>query len=57
MPVLALILAQFPFVITGFHSGNGSEYINGPVAKMLEKLRIEQTKSRARRKQECQRGA
>ena len=32
----------------GFHSDNGSEYINGPVAKILEKLRIEQTKSRSR---------
>ncbi len=32
----------------GFHSDNGSEYINGTVAKLLEKLRIEQTKSRPR---------
>ncbi len=49
LPVLALILDQFPFVITGFHSDNGSEYINGPTAKLLEKLRIEQTKSRSRK--------
>ena len=48
LPVLALLIAQFPFEIEGFHSGNGSEYINGRVAKMLEKLRIEQTKSRSR---------
>lgn len=48
LPVLALIIEQFPFVIQGFHSDNGSEYINGPVAKILEKLRIEQTKSRSR---------
>ena len=48
LPVLALIIEQFPFVIEGFHSDNGSEYINGKVAKMLEKLRIEQTKSRSR---------
>ena len=48
LPVLELVIAQFPFVITGFHSDNGSEYINGPVAKILEKLRIEQTKSRSR---------
>jgi transposase InsO family protein len=33
LPVLALIMAQFPFVITGFHSDNGSEYINHHVAK------------------------
>jgi len=48
LPVLALILAQFPFVVQGFHSDNGSEYINHQVARMLEKLRIEQTKSRSR---------
>lgn len=42
LPVLALMIDQFPFVISGFHSDNGSEYINGPVAKILEKLRIEQ---------------
>lgn len=48
LPVLALIIEQFPFAIMGFHSDNGSEYVNGPVAKILEKLRIEQTKSRSR---------
>ena len=48
LPVLALILDQFPFVVRGFHSDNGSEYINHQVARMLEKLRIEQTKSRSR---------
>jgi transposase InsO family protein len=34
-------------VIRGFHSDNGSEFINYNVAGLLEKLRIEQTKSRA----------
>jgi len=54
LPVLEMVIAQFPFVIEGFgktpsqHSDNGSEYINHKVAKMLEKLRIEQTKSRSR---------
>ncbi len=48
LPVLELVIAQFPFEIAGFHSDNGSEYINHRVAKMLEKLRIEQTKSRSR---------
>jgi transposase InsO family protein len=47
-PALAAILAQFPFVIHGFHSDNGSEYINRTVAKLLNKLTIEQTKSRPR---------
>lgn len=48
LPVLAALMAAFPFVILGFHSDNGSEYINHQVAKLLEKLRIEQTKSRSR---------
>jgi transposase InsO family protein len=48
LPVLEGVIAQFPFVIKGFHSDNGTEYINGPVAEVLEKLRIEQTKSRSR---------
>ena len=48
LPVLALVLGQFPFEIVGFHSDNGSEYINGRVAKLLQKLLVEQTKSRSR---------
>jgi transposase InsO family protein len=48
LPVLALVLQQFPFEIVGFHSDNGSEYINGRVAKLLQKLLVEQTKSRSR---------
>ena len=49
LPALEDALAQFPFVIKGFHSDNGSEYINQVVAKLLQKLLIEQTKSRSRR--------
>jgi transposase InsO family protein len=49
IPVLEQILNQFPFVIRGFHSDNGSEFINYTVARLLEKLLIEQTKSRAHR--------
>ena len=48
LPVLALVIDQFPFEVKGFHSDNGSEYVNHKVAKLLEKLRIEQTKSRSR---------
>ena len=48
LPVLALVMEQFPFEIEGFHSDNGSEYINGRVAKLLQKLLVEQTKSRSR---------
>ena len=48
-PLLDELLATFPFRIRGFHSDNGSEYVNGVVAKLLTKLSIEQTKSRSRR--------
>jgi len=47
IPLLQTMLQQFPFVIRGFHSDNGSEFINYTVAKLLGKLLIEQTKSRA----------
>lgn len=46
LPVLEALLQQFPFVIRGFHSDNGSEFINYTVARLLEKLLIEQTRSR-----------
>ena len=49
IPLLAQLLEQFPFTIRGFHSDNGSEFINYTVARLLEKLLIEQTKSRAHR--------
>jgi transposase InsO family protein len=48
LPMLERMLAQFPFQILGFHSDNGSEYINHLVAELLQKLLIEQTKSRPR---------
>lgn len=48
LPVLGEMMTAFPYVIRGFHSDNGSEYINYQVAKLLEKLLIEQTKSRSR---------
>ena len=47
-PVLAAVLRQFPFRIRGFHSDNGSEFVNQTVARLLNKLLIEQTKSRPR---------
>jgi hypothetical protein len=52
IPVLEAILHQFPFWILGFHADNGSEFINHTVAKLLEKLRVEFTKSRACRSQD-----
>lgn len=48
-PVLQGILEQFPFQVKGFHSDNGSEFINDTVSGLLKKLLIEQTKSRPRR--------
>ena len=49
IPVLEALLQSFPFGILGIHSDNGSEYINHHVAKLLNKMLIEeQTKSRSR---------
>src|SRR6202042_2154204 len=47
-PLLLSMLEQFPFRILGFHSDNGSEFINHNVETLLNKLLIEQTKSRPR---------
>jgi len=49
LPVIEQMLAQFSFEILGFHADNGSEYVNHRVARMLNKLRIEFTRSRSRR--------
>jgi len=48
LPVLEAMIEQFPFLMHGFHSDNGSEFINHVVAKLLNKLLAEQTKSRPR---------
>ena len=48
LPVIEQMLKQFPFEILGFHADNGSEYVNHAVARMLDKLRIEFTRSRPR---------
>lgn len=47
-PILLGMLEQFPFQLRGFHSDNGSEFINHTVARLLGKLLVEQTKSRPR---------
>lgn len=50
IPVLEAILHQFPFRIRGFHSDNGSEFLNARVAQLLDKLLVNEfTKSRAHR--------
>ena len=62
IPVLADLIGQFPFTVLGFHSDNGSEFINRNVAALLNKLLIEMTKSRPRHSNdnalaECKNGA
>jgi hypothetical protein len=49
LPVLMVILEQFPFVIHEFHSDNGSEFINYKVLDILRRLHAELSKSRPRR--------
>ena len=49
LPVLEALIEAFPFVVRGFHADNGSEYVNHRIAALLEKLRVEFTKSRSRR--------
>lgn len=48
MPALELLLQAFPFEIRGFHSDNGSEFVNAHVVSLLQKLHAEFTKSRPR---------
>jgi hypothetical protein len=48
MTGLEAMLRQFLFCIRGFHSDNGSEFVNHTVAKLRNKLLVEQTKSRPR---------
>ena len=62
LPVIRLLLEGFPFTIRGFHSDSGSEYVNHKTAALLEKLRVEFTKSRPRQTNdnalaECKNGA
>lgn len=48
LPILEELLDRFPFIVHSFHADNGSEFINHTVAKLLNKLLIELTKSRPR---------
>ena len=49
-PVLEALLRAFPFTLHGFHTDNGSEFINREVAALLRALHIDAfTKSRSRR--------
>jgi hypothetical protein len=48
LPVLETMLAGFPFITRGFHSDNGSEFVNRTAAQLLNKMLIHFTKSRPR---------
>lgn len=47
-PALEILLSQFPFAVFNFHSDKGFEFLNKTVADILNKLLINQTKSRSR---------
>jgi len=49
IPILEAMLHQFPFLLRGFHVDNGSEYVNHTVAKLLNGLLVEFTRSRPNR--------
>lgn len=62
LPVIQHMLEGFPFVIRGFHCDNGGEFVNHKLAKLLNKLHVEFTKSRPRHSNdnalaECKNGA
>lgn len=48
-PILQVLVKLCPFIIVNFHSDNGGEYINYVVADILNRLHIDQTKSRSRK--------
>ena len=48
LPALQMMLSQFPFEVFNFHSDRGSEFINSQVSQMLNRLLVNQTKSRSR---------
>ncbi|MGO9239287.1 MAG: integrase catalytic domain-containing protein [Bryobacteraceae bacterium] len=48
-PALYCLLEQFPFRVRGFHSDNGSEYVNAAVARLLDQMLVEFTVSRPSR--------
>ena len=49
LPIVQMLLEQYPFKIIEFHTDNGSEYINKYLVDLLNKLLIRLTKSRSRK--------
>ena len=49
LPVIERLIRSYPLVIRGFHTDNGSEYVNWGADRLLKWLQIDFTRSRARR--------
>lgn len=49
LPIVEMLIEQYPFNIIEFHTDNGSEYINYKMIKLLNKLLIKLTKNRSRK--------
>jgi len=49
LPIVQMMLEQYPFKIIEFHTDNGSEYINKYLVQLLNKLLIKLTKNRSRK--------
>ena len=61
-PAVENLMADFPFAIRGFHTDNGSEFVNKTVASLLNRLLVRFTKCRPRHSNdngliECKNGA
>ncbi len=46
-PIVQMLIDSYPFKIIEFHTDNGSEYINGWLVKLLNKLLVKLTKNRS----------
>jgi len=49
LPIIEMMLEQYPFKIIEFHTDNGSEYINHQLVSLLNRLLIKLTKNRSRK--------
>lgn len=49
LPIVEMLLIQYPFKIIEFHTDNGSEYVNKYLVLFLNKLLIKLTKNRSRK--------
>jgi hypothetical protein len=49
LPIIEMLIDQYPFKIIEFHTDNGSEYINHQLVSLLNRLLIKLTKNRSRK--------